>query len=329
MESKSKFQKLAIQYFEGTISGMDEKLLFEFIHKNNSNYSEFRQWEKNWSMAKTSSEKTEKEWQALLHKIYTKEIINHTILTKYSFNRWRKVAAIVIILILFAGSTVGVWKAVSPSAENYFLCEAPYGNKTKLVLPDGTRVWLNAGSQLRYSNKFNDKNRKVELTGEGYFEVNKHQGTKFTVSTRGYDVIVHGTKFDISAYADDPYVLTSLIEGKVEIDYKNLRVFMSPGESAKLNLRTGQFVQYKINAKQSRSWTENRIEYDNISIYELSKKLSRQYNINITIESKDIGSMRFYISLHNKETIEQVMDALRKIAPIHVDYQGKDVYIKK
>jgi transmembrane sensor len=329
MESKSKLQDLAIQYFEGTISKQDEQILFEFINQNSSNYSKYRLWEKEWSANNIPNERTDKEWQALLHKIHTRESINKTFSNAFSFNSWRKIAAVAIILIAFAGSMIGFWDVLSPSPENNFLCEAPLGNKSRLFLPDGTEVWLNAGSQLRYSNEFNSSDRVVELSGEAYFQVTKRQGKKFTVKTRGYDVIVHGTKFDISAYPDDPYVLTSLLEGKVEIDYKNMRIFMSPGESAKLNLQTGKLLQCKMNANQSKSWTEDMIEYDNISIYELSKKLSRQYNVNINIESREIGSMRFYISLHNKETIEQVMYALTKIVPIHVGYRGKDIYIRK
>lgn len=339
MEEKKNIQELAIQYFEGRILREDEKQLFDFIEQSEDNLATFRQWEKQWITLATSDLQTDAEWKTLQRKIRTQEAIVPMLtapelsvskLSVSKFAVWRKIAAVAAIVIFTIGGTLGIrmWTS-SMKPETYFLCETPYGEKSKVILSDGTIVWLNAGSTLKYSNKFNDAHRKVKLDGEGYFEVAKKDGADFIVQTHEYDVVVKGTKFDVSAYADDSFVTTTLLEGIVELDYKGKQIKMSPGEALRLNIETGKFTRNKVNASQSKAWAENRIEYDSITLKELVTKLSRQYDVNIRLESEQTGDKTFRISLRNGETIGEVMTALQQIIPITVERKDKDIYIRK
>lgn len=344
MEEKKNIQELAVRYFEGRILREDEKQLFDFIEQSESNRVLFRQWEKQWIASAVADSQTDAEWKTLQRKIRTQEAIipmlnnpEHAVselavpkqrLMKFAV--WRKIAAIAAIVIFTIGGTLGIRQmASSMKPETYFLCETPYGEKSKVILSDGTIVWLNAGSTLKYSNKFNAAHRKVELNGEGYFEVTKKNGVDFIVQTHQYDVVVKGTKFDVSAYADDPFVSTTLLEGAVELDYKGMQIKMSPGESLRLNIETGKFTRSQVNASQSKAWAENRIEFDNITLQELVAKLSRQYDVNIRLESEQVGDKTFRISLRNGETIGEVLTALQQIIPITVERKDKDIYIRK
>lgn len=161
------------------------------------------------------------------------------------------------------------------------------------------------------------------------FEVTKKAGATFIVQTHGYDVVVKGTKFDVSAYDDDPFISTTLLEGSVELNYKGSPIRMSPGESMRLNVETGKFIRTQVNASQSKAWAENRIEFDHITLKELVAKLSRQYDVNIRLESEAVGDKTFRISLRNRETIGEVMTALQEIIPITVERKGKDIYIRE
>ena len=154
MEEKKNIRELAVQYFEGRIRRKDEKLLFEYVGQSEANRTAFRQWEK-------------KEWETLQRKIRTQEAIIPMLgISKTRFSVWRKVAAVAAIVLLTIGGTLGVWQLSSSlQPETYFVCETPYGEKSKVILSDGTVVWLNAGSTLKYSNKFNTANRRVELNG--------------------------------------------------------------------------------------------------------------------------------------------------------------------
>ena len=99
------------------------------------------------------------------------------------------------------------------------------------------------------------------MNGEGYFEVTKKEGATFIVQTHGYDVVVKGTKFDVSAYADDPFISTTLLEGSVELNYKGTPVMMSPGESIRLNVENRKICPYPSKMPHNqKAWAENRIE---------------------------------------------------------------------
>lgn len=328
MEVEKDIRELAIQYFEGRISGVDEKTLFHYIERNAVHRMNFRRWEKEWASAHVADLTTRNQWNSLQRKIRTQEAITSILPAKR--NLWRRVAAVAAIMILTAGGTLGLWEAFSAfQPDTCFTFEAPYGEKSKMVLADGTVVWLNSGSTLKYSNKFNTANRKVVLDGEAYFEVTRQAGATFIVQTRGYDVVVRGTKFNVSAYPDDSFVATTLLEGIVELEYQGQQIKMKPGELLRLDMESGRFTRSSVNALQAKAWAENRIEFDNITLQELVARLSRQYDVNIRLDSEKVGEKRFRISLRNRETIGEVMTALQKIIHITVERRGKDIYIRE
>lgn len=330
MKTEKDIHELALRYFEGRIQKTDEKLLFDYINQTEEHRLEFRQWDREWRSTNGGDEQTLRELQHLKRRLHTQEAIAPA-LPKQRFTFWRRIAAVAAIVIFTAGATLGILNIASLSSpEEYFVFEAPYGEKSKMTLADGTVVWLNAGSTLKYSDKFNVRSRKVMLSGEAYFEVTKKDDkADFIVQTCGYDVIVKGTKFDVSAYPEDSFVTTALMEGVIEINRGKECIRMSPGEFVKLDINTGKFTRSKNNVEQWRAWSENRIEFEDITLKELVAKLSRQYDVNIRLESEQVGAKRFRISLRNRETIGEVMTALQEIIPITVERKGKDIYIRE
>lgn len=321
-------QELAFAYFAGKISKADEKKLFEFIQKEEQNYQQFKDWERAWMLSEKEDLRTAREWESLQCRIRTHEAVNPMI-SKSGSDLWRWAVAIAAMFVLIAG---GTWVVLNTTTfmnkAQYIVFEAPYGEKSKMTFPDGTVVWLNAGSSLKYSNKYNTDDRVVELEGEGYFEVAKKKKIPFVVHTRGYDVVVKGTKFNVSAYPEDSNITTTLMEGAVELLKEKQHIAMKPGESVTLNVVSGKFTLTKVNPDVSKAWSENRIEYDNISLRELAAKLSRQYDVKIHLLTEEVGDKRFSISLRNQETIGEVMSALKEIIPIQVERKNMDIYIK-
>ena len=329
MKTETSIHKLAIRYFEGDISKVEEKLLFSYIEQTEENRLRFRQWEKEWKVTNEGDERTMREWQQLQRRLRTQEAIM-PMLPRRFFSFWHRVVAVAVIVLLTAGATLGIRNIASlSSTDDYFVFEAPYGEKSKMTLADGTVVWLNAGSVLKYSDKFNEWNRKVILSGEAYFEVSKKGKNNFTVQTCEYDVVVKGTKFNVSAYVEDSVVTTALMEGIVEIHRGEQRIEMLPGEFVKLDMSTGKITRTRNDVLQWKAWSENRIEFEDITLKELVAKLSRQYDVNICLNSEQVGNKRFRISLRNRETIGEVMAALQEIIPIIVERRGKDIYIRE
>ena len=329
MKTETSIHELAIRYFEGDISKVEEKLLFSYIEQAEENRLRFRQWEKEWKVTNEGDEQTMREWQQLQRRLRTQEAIM-PMLPRRFLSFWHRVVAVAVIVLLTAGATLGIRNIASlSSTDDYFVFEAPYGEKSKMTLADGTVVWLNAGSVLKYSDKFNEWNRKVILSGEAYFEVSKKGKNNFTVQTCGYDVVVKGTIFNVSAYVEDSVVTTALMEGIVEIHRGEQRIEMLPGEFVKLDMSTGKITRTRNDVLQWKAWSENRIEFEDITLKELVAKLSRQYDVNICLNSEQVGSKRFRISLRNRETIGEVMAALQEIIPIIVERRGKDIYIRE
>ena len=328
MDRTSEKHNLAIRYFNGKITRDDERELFEFINENPQNLSLFRQWEKQWASAMCASTEVEREWKKLQARLLAKEAIAPMIpKRRFTFRRIGAWVASAVILVCLS-ITASWYYFHQANSCFYFVSEAPLGGKSKVLLADGSLVWLNSGSTLKYSTDFNEKERIVTLSGEGYFEVSKKNGMPFTVRTQGYDVVVKGTKFNVSAYEGDPFISTTLIEGRVTVNYKDESIDMNPGEEMKLIKNTGELQHTSVNAFQSNAWMDNQLVNDNITFQDLMIKLSRHFNVKIEIEDERLKFQTFSISLRNDETLEQIFKALQKIIPFSVTWDNHVYHIK-
>lgn len=319
---------LAIKYFEGKILPQEEVSLFEFLENDQDAMQQFRKWEKEWADQYIHTTESDAQWERMRHKMQISQSIHQSQTSQTIWIRVMSVAAILAIAILVTWSVL--YPQIHTGTPSYFLCSAAYGEKSKLVLTDGTAVWLNAGSSLRYSDQFGKKHREVYLNGEGYFEVNKNKEQNFIVHTDIYDIIVKGTKFNVSAYEEDPTVSTTLIEGSVDISYDNEVMELLPGEKINFIRSSKRFIRSKVDAEQSKAWAENRIEYSDITLKELIIKLSRQYDVSIQLASsaEPLSDKSFHISLRNGETVDDVLSALKAILPITVERTEGQILIK-
>lgn len=330
MKDVARMQELALKYFNGTIAYEEEKLLFQFMEEEENGMQLFRQWEKEWMSGEECVAATDAAWKQMHRKMHTADAAG--VMLAPARDRWwwkaMSVAAVVMLTALCTWFTFQLTERMHP--ESYYLCSVAYGEKSRLELADGTRVWLNAGSTLKYSDAFGAAHREVYLNGEGYFEVCKNDGQKFTVHTDSYDVVVKGTKFNISAYPEDSVVVTTLLEGMVDIAYGDQLLAMNPGEQLSFNREKASFARSRVDAPQAIAWAENRIEYSDITLRELAVKLSRQYDVSIRLDlsSAELAEKEIRISLRNGETIDDVLLALKQILPISVERDGRDILIR-
>ena len=318
MKEYQDIHQLAIRYFNGTITREEEHTLQQFLAGGEENSVLFHEWEDEWTVSHIDDADTQNAWETLLGRINAEKEKS-----KVTVN-WRSVLFRAAMLLIVVGSVAYAFMA--RQKEQYYICKAPDGNKTEIILPDSTHVWLNAGSSLKYSSRFNDDNRNVSLEGEAYFEVTHHDNKKFTVKTDNYDVVVKGTKFDVASYQSDPVSMVSLVKGSVELAYEKGVIDMKPGERVVLDKNTGEFTKEKY-TDDSRAWIDNRTELDNISLIDLARVLSRQYDVKIHVQSARLANTHFAVSLRNKETIMDVLDALQMIEPMKITRNKRDIYI--
>lgn len=322
-----KYKFLSFQYFEGKITKENEKTLLDFIASSPQNKMLFRDWENEW-FATFNNEETDKAWQKMVMQIEP-EKMQETSVTKRRWLRgykWMRIAAVFTGLILLS-VTYLVYRNSVPE-EYAFTVEAPLGERSRMVLPDGTLIWLNSGSHVEYSAGFRKNNRTIRLIGEAYFEVKKNEEIPFIVQTKHCSVKVLGTRFNVSAYPDDDFTETTLIEGGVElISDLNEPLRMVPGERVVYNHKTNQMYKENVTAENFSSWTCSRLDFEEITLKDLMKKLSRRYNVKITIASEELAEKKFSGSLINGETLTEVLSAINLIVPIEVTRQNDAVYI--
>lgn len=209
--------------------------------------------------------------------------------------------------------------------------EAPLGSRTKLYLPDGTLVWLNAGSRMTYSQGFGVDNRKVELEGEGYFEVQRNEKLPFFVKTKDLQLQVLGTKFNFRDYPEDHEVVVSLLEGKVELNNllkKEKEAFLAPDERAILNKANGLMTVETVTASNASQWTDGYLFFDEELLPDIVKELERSYNVNIHIANDSLNKFRFYGNFVRREqSIQEVLDALASTEKIQYKIEERNITI--
>lgn len=207
----------------------------------------------------------------------------------------------------------------------YNTLTTPHGGRYSVRLSDGTRVTLNAGSSLKYPVSFTDSTRTVHLDGEAYFEVT-HTGKPFIVSSNQQNIRVLGTAFNVSAYANEPAILTTLVEGKVQIETTSGQVILAPGEQSKLV--GNQLTLEIVNTSRYTSWINGKFEFNHDNMDIVFKRLSRWYDFNYEFENKDAMNFHFTGRLNNDQPISSILQMLEATSDIHFETNGKTIVVK-
>jgi ferric-dicitrate binding protein FerR (iron transport regulator) len=212
----------------------------------------------------------------------------------------------------------------------------PYGRKTQLLLADGTKVWLNAGSRLAFPIRFDEATREVYLEGEACFEVAKVESQPFFVRTGQLDVKVTGTYFDVIAYPADHTIETILMEGKVVVERKRMMGFskeeihMVPGQKASFNKETKDItVLTEPNIAFTVGWIEGWFEFSDESLKSVFTKLERYYNIRIEVPHDFVSGELITGKLDLKDSLEAVLAALADVGKFGFRRDSHTIYVDR
>lgn len=251
----------------------------------------------------------------------------------YKWYRTWSVAAVAIVLLGLITVTA-YWQGSRQIQSNFsdIVVEAPLGSKTKLTLPDGSTVWLNAGSKMVYSQGFGVSDRRLAFQGEGYFEVEKNDEMPFLVQTHDVNVTVVGTKFNFRNYPEDEEAVVELLEGKVALENQlkgEVVRYLSPNEKMVLHKATGEMDITSAKVKEATLWTENILLFDEDLLPDIVRKLERSYHVQIEIDNEDLKQARFYGQFNQLEqNIYDVLDMLSETGKLKYHEEGKVIYLK-
>lgn len=202
----------------------------------------------------------------------------------------------------------------------------PRGGEYQLVLPDGTKVWLDAASSISYPVAFTGNSRRVRLTGQGYFEVAKNKEKPFYVDVNHAEVRVLGTHFNISAYEEDPENTTTLLEGSVQITKNGKTVLLQPGQQASIAGGSDNIVVSEANIDDVMAWKNGYFIFNDDDIRAIMRKVSRWYNVDVDYQG-DFGSRHFGGSYYRSKGINELLNHLERIGKLHFKVVGRRVTV--
>lgn len=192
----------------------------------------------------------------------------------------------------------------------YYTMNVPFGAEYNVLLPDGTKIYLNAGSSLRYPDQFNGEKREVFLTGEAYFEVKSDSLHPFIVHAADVAIQVLGTAFNVNAYPEGRWIKTTLVEGRVEAQCKNNSFIMEAGTQVAYNKETEEAKYFPVNTQQFTSWKDGYYEFEEMPLEELMTIFTRWYNLNIEFADSKVKEIKFSGRLKRYEDLRSLFKML-------------------
>lgn len=201
-----------------------------------------------------------------------------------------------------------------------------YGNRSEVILPDGSVVKLNSGSNITYCYDPEKRIREIDFQGEGFFDVAKNKKPFVIKTNTGLELTVHGTSFDLKAYKDEETVEVSLVEGRVELNSSDSRLMMDAGDIVVFDKQTKEMKPISGVLTHTYSWLEDKLYMDNMSLASICKYLERRYDITIHLQS-DLGNSIHYSGTLQEESAIDVLNALSRLSDIEYKIKGKNISI--
>lgn len=211
------------------------------------------------------------------------------------------------------------------TAVQYNILSTPRGGQFQITLPDGTKVWLNAASTLRYPTAFAGPERLVEVNGEAYFEVAGNANQPFRVKMKDAEVQVLGTSFNVNAYAEEPIIQTTLLEGSIKLSANNNQVLLKPGQQAILGTNK-EFHINEVNPGDAIAWKNGYFLFKNEGIESVMRTIARWYDVDVSYQG-DVTKQRLGGTVSRYENLEDLLKTIELTKSLKFKIEGRRVTI--
>lgn len=317
-----------IRFFENQCTEEERETIIRWINESDEHARLFFSWEEMYLLGKRNRSHEEqllrKAEKKLDNLIAAESKRRSYVLRVQSSIKYAAAIAVLAVfsswaLYMFGISSDNDWLTVSTQA----------GEKKEIVLPDGSKVWLNENSVLKYPERFADAERRLELTGEGYFEVTKNKHKPFTVQNPVMSVQVLGTKFNFKGDAVSRIAEASLIEGEIKAVGNNDEgaITLIPGQKVELNTVTRQMKVSETNTALDAVWHNGLIPFKKADIFSIAKTLETLYQVDIIL-SPDIDGVETYSGvLKKKDSIEEVLKMLQNTLHIRYEIRQNTIFL--
>jgi transmembrane sensor len=363
MDGNFKGDEILLKCLQGKANDHEYEAAYIWINSEPANQEYYRQIQDAWIAAEIITSKNQYDcqmaWKRIAHrtgiKLFDFPKINST---------WSKIAA--FFIISFALGAFSYHYFIVPKElfkERDFIVQSPLGSKSYMVLPDSSKVWLNAGSTLSYSTHYDVSQRSVHLIGEAYFDVKTNDRLPFRVYAADLVINAFGTEFNVKAYPEERYVETTLVSGLVTLErtdenFEMEKIILKPNQRAsmvrgearidisKVAKGTQEGKGIKVTTELSKqnpdkipekivvrnvfrtevftSWKDKRLIFDSEKMADLAVKLERIYDVKISFEDEELKNYRLTGTLE-QETIEELLYAIRLAIPMDFQIKNRNV----
>jgi ferric-dicitrate binding protein FerR (iron transport regulator) len=327
MENQESIHQLILRLFSGEANNYEKKKIAEWLGLSDGNkkfYSELREnWLSGGIQRNDDQYDVENAIQNFRDIIGISENRNKR---KIVFLQFVKYAAVFILALALPFSYNFLAKNIEPHPMTTISCA--FGDKSNIVLPDSTKVWLNSGSKLTFDSDFKRNGRRVLLEGEAFFSVSKDKDNPFHVKTSDVDIKVLGTQFNVKAYPDEISVSTTLVEGSLRISSSNENRVIKPDEKLIFDKRSGTMTLNKLtDTSPDIDWKKGRLIFRNESLEELEPKLERWFDVDIVFADEQVKHRRF-TGILERESILEVISYFDLSKYVECRIQGNKIIIK-
>jgi transmembrane sensor len=211
----------------------------------------------------------------------------------------------------------------------YNTVSTPKGGQYEITLPDGTKVWLNAASKLRFPVTFAANERNVELSGEAYFEVTKDRKKPFKVKAEQQEITVLGTHFNVNAYNDDTFTKTTLLEGSVRIDIGSSQALLTPGQQA-VSSATSPIINVRkdVDLQESIAWKNGNFVFNHENVYTIMKRIARWYDVEVDYKG-NFDQKSYSGTISKYESVTDVLKIMELTRTVKFKIEGRRITVMK
>ena len=318
--------ELITKQLRGEISEDDKKAFDAWLKADVSHSTLFNEakatWDSTGIVNKNISINKAKAWQSIQQKIALENEKITSSPKKTSSKVWIYRAAAIFVVALFA-----TWFLIKNNADNELVTISTQNNKQTVVLSDGSTVVLNSNSILTYPKKFNAKERKVTLSGEGFFDVVKNPNQPYIIEHKDFNIKVLGTSFNVLAYESDTQAVVTVVSGKVMFDAKQGNsIALSKDDVGILNKSKKQIektINYNLNFL---TWKTKKIEFKNTNFKDVCETLKKHFSVNFSVKNPAVFNCKFTGYFENP-TLNDVITVLEKTLNLKAEINGKEVFV--
>ena len=317
------------KFFTGELTPEEKESLLASFAADEKQFEEAAKLKNSWAAAQLTITSADKE---IAHKGWKMFRININ-RQKYRIGSWQYIAAAAVMTgfiftaSFFAGYFVNQNKSVEIA---YHTLTVPAGQYAQLTLADGSEIWLNSRSKLIYPERFTSVTREIQLEGEGLFKVVSDSKRPFIVKTEAINVIATGTQFNVSAYPNDNFVTTTLIEGIVNLfsDVNDIDYKMKSGQIAIYDRAEQLILAHDTDTGVETSWIHGEYQFKETTLADIAKRLERIYNVGFLFYDEALKQRKFTGTFYNHQSIETILQIIEISTNMKYSMENNIVYFK-